>query len=79
LRKAPSLLDRALQRPVPVILRFGPRGEGDVADALAQLHEVLQGDNEFCESLRSSAAEVRTQFGHARTIAELVNVARRLE
>ena len=79
LRKAPSLLDRALQRPVPVILRFGPRGEGDVADALTQLHEVLQSDNEFCESLKSSAAEVRAQFGRARTIAELVDVARRLE
>ena len=79
LREAPSLLDRALQRPVPVVLRFGPRGEGDVADALTQLHEVLRDDNEFCESLKSSAAEVRAQFGRARTIAELMDVASRLE
>jgi hypothetical protein len=79
LRKAPSLLDRALQRPVPVVLRFGPRGDGDVADALTHLHEVLRSDNDFCDGLRSSAAEVWAQCGRARTIAELVDVASRLE
>ena len=78
LRNAPSLLHRALQRPVPVVLRFGPRGEADVTDALGELDEVLGSDSEFCDSLNSSAAEVRAQFGHARTIAELIATASRL-
>ena len=76
LRKAPSLLDRALQRPVSVVFRFGARGEGNLAAALAQLHEVLR-SGEFCESLKSSAAEVRAQFDRVRTTAELVDVASR--
>ena len=79
LRGAPSLLDRALERPVPVILRFGSRGEGDLTGALMQLHEVLQSDNEFCESLPNPAEEIRAQFDRARTIAELVDVAHRLK
>jgi hypothetical protein len=79
LRNAPSLLDRALQRPVPVALRFGPRGEGDLTGALMQLHEVLQSDNDFCESLPNPAEEIRAQFDRARTMAELVDVASRLK
>ena len=37
LSKPASLLDRALQRPVPVALRFGPRAESELADALSRL------------------------------------------
>ena len=40
LKKRASLLDRGLQRPVAVELRFGPRAEGDLAEALARIREV---------------------------------------
>ena len=79
LRSAPSVLDRALQRRVPVTLRFGPRGEADLNGALMHLHDVLQSDNDFCESLPNPADEIRTQFDRARSIAELVAIASRLE
>jgi hypothetical protein len=78
LRTAPSLLDRALQRPVSVALRFAPRQEGNVADARTQLSEVLRSDNEFCDSLKNPAADIRAKFDSARTIADLLAVASRL-
>lgn len=79
LKEHPSLLDRALQRPVAVELRFGPRAEGDLAEALARISEVLSSDNEFCDDFKTPAAEIRTQFEGARTTADLVTVASRLE
>jgi len=78
LQKRPSILDRALQRPVAVELHFGPRADGDLAEALARLGEILS-DDEFCESLKTPAAEVRAQFESARTTADLPAVAGRLE
>ena len=60
--KRPSLLDRVFQRPVAVKLRFGPRAEGDLAEALTRIGEVLRSDNEFCDDLKTPAAQVWTQF-----------------
>lgn len=79
LKKRPSLFDRALERPVAVELRFGPRAEGDLAEALARIHEVLRSDNEFCDDLKTPAADIWNRFESARTTAELVAVASRLE
>ena len=79
LKRRPSLLDRGLHRPVGVELRFGPRAEGDLASALIRLGEVLRSGNEFCEHLKAPAAQIRAQFERARTTADLVAVASRLE
>ena len=79
LQKRPSILDRGLQRPVAVELRFGPRADGDLAEALARISEVLNNDNEFCDSLKTPAVEVSAQFETARTTADLLAVASRLE
>jgi hypothetical protein len=79
LKKRPSLLDRGLQRPVVVELHFGPRREGDLAEALARIGEVLRSDNEFCDSLKTPAAEIWAQFESAHTTADLVAMASRLE
>jgi hypothetical protein len=79
LKKRPSLLDRGLQRPVAVELRFGPRLEGDLAEALARIGEVLRSDNEFCDDFKTPAVEVLAQFESARTTADLAAVASRLE
>jgi hypothetical protein len=79
LKKRPSLLDRGLQRRVAVELRFGPRAEGDLAEALTRIGEVLRSDNEFCDDLKTPAVEIWAQFESARTTADLVAVASRLE
>ena len=78
LQNRPSILDRGLQRPVAVELRFGPRAAGDMAEALARLSEILS-DDEFCDSLKTPAVEVWAQFQSARTTADLLAVAGRLE
>ena len=78
LRTRPSLLDRGLQRPVAVELTFGSRAEGDVAEALARLREILS-DDEFCDSLKTPAGDVLAQFENARTIADLVAIVGCLE
>ena len=66
---------------VPVELRIGPRAEVDIADALRRIREVLNSDNEFCEYLnsRTPVTEVLAQFEGARTTADLIAVANRLE
>jgi hypothetical protein len=79
LKNRPSLLDRALQRAVAVELRFGPRAEADVAEALARIDEVLRSDNDFCDDLDTPAVEIRTQFARVRTTPELVAAASRLK
>jgi hypothetical protein len=79
LKKRPSLLDRGLQRPVAMELPFGPRAAGDLAEALTRIGEVLGSDNEFCDELKTPAVEVRAQFECARTTADPVAVANRLE
>ena len=79
LRKHPSFLDRALDRSVAVELRFGPRAQGDLPEAVVRLQEVLHSDNEFCEHLKTPAAEILAQFADARTIADLIAVASRLK
>jgi hypothetical protein len=79
LKKRPSLFDRGLQRPVAVELRFGPRAEGDLAEALARISEVLRSDNEFCDDLKTPAVEIWAQFESARTTADLIAVASGLE
>ena len=79
LRKRPSLLDRGLQRPVAVDLRFSPRAVSDLAEALARLSEVLRSDNDFCDDLKTPAAEIWARFERARTTADLVAVASGLE
>jgi hypothetical protein len=79
LKKPPSLLDRVLQRSVGVELAFGPRAEGDLAEALNRIGEVLRSDNGFCDELKIPLLEVRALFERARTTAELAAVARRIE
>jgi len=78
LRKRPSILDRGLQRPVAVELCFGPRADADLPEALARLSGILS-DDEFCDSLKTPAVEVWAQFESARTTADLLAVASRLE
>ena len=82
LKTRPSFLDRVMPgRRVPVELRIGPRAEVDMADALRRIREVLNSDNEFCEYLnsRTPVTEVLAQFEGARTTADLIAVANRLE
>ena len=79
LKKRASLLDRGLQRPVAVELRFGPRAAGDLAEALARIREVLRSDNEFCDDFKTPAEEIWAQFESARTTADLVAISSRLE
>lgn len=79
LKEHPSLLDRALQRPVAVELCFGPRAEGDVAEALTRIGEVLRSDNEFCDALKTPAAQIWAQFERARTTADLIALTSHLE
>ena len=79
LKNRPSLLDRWLQRAVAVELRFGPREEGDLAEALHRIGDVVRSGNEFCDSLKTPAEQILTQFESARTTAELARVASRLE
>ena len=79
LKKRPSLLDRWLQRPVGVELGFGAREEGDLTEALNRIGDVIRSDNEFCDSLKTPAEQILTQFSHARFTADLVAVASRLE
>jgi hypothetical protein len=79
LKERPSLLDRALQRPVAVELCFGPRTEGDVAEVLTRIGEVLRSDNEFCDALKTPAAQIWAQFERAHTTADLIALASRLE
>ena len=52
-----------------------------MADALRRIREVLNSDNEFCEYLnsRTPVTEVLAQFEGARTTADLIAVANRLE
>jgi hypothetical protein len=78
-KKRPSLLDHGLQRSVPVELRFGPRANGDLAEALARIREVLSSDNEFCDGFKTPAAELRSQFERARTTADLAALASSIE
>src|SRR5688572_28971653 len=79
LKKRPSLLDRGLHRSVAVELRFGPRAEADLAEALTRIGEVLRSDNEFCDHLKTPAVQIWAQFESARTTADLVAVASRLQ
>ena len=79
LKERPSLLDRALQRPVTVELCFGPRAEADVSEALTRIGEVLRSDNEFCDALKAPATHVWAQFERARTTADLIALTSRLE
>jgi hypothetical protein len=79
LKNRPSLLDRGLQRPVAVELRFGPRAEGDPAEALARIREVLRSDNEFCDDFKTPAEEIWGPFESALTTADLVAVVSRLK
>ena len=79
LKMRPSLLDRALQRRVAVELSFGPRAEGDVTDALTRIGDVLRSDNEFCDKLKTPVAQIWAQFERARTTADLIALASRLE
>lgn len=79
MKKRPSLLDRGLQRPVGVELRFGPRAEGDLAEALIRIGEVLRSDNGFCDELKTPAIQVLAQFESSRTTADLVAIAGCLE
>lgn len=75
LKNRPSLVDRWLQRAVAVELRFGPRVEGDLMEALNRIGDVIRSDNEFCDSLKTSAEQILTQFESARTTADLAAVA----
>ena len=75
LKKRPSLLDRGLQRPVGVELRFGPRAEGDLAEALSRIGEVLRSDNEFCDELKTPAVQILAEFESSRNTADLVAIA----
>ena len=79
LKERPSLLDRWLQRPVAVELRFGPRAEGNLKEALNRIGDVIRSDNDFCDSLKTPAEQILASFESARTTAELVAVASRLE
>jgi hypothetical protein len=79
LKNRPSLFDRALQRFVGVDLVFGPRTDGDLAEALNRIGEVLGSDNEFCDELKMPPLEIRTLFERARTTAELVAAASFIE
>ena len=79
LKKRPSLLDRGLPRPVAVELDFGPRAEGDLPEALARISDVLRSANEFCDALKTPVVEIWAQFETARSTADLVAVASRLE
>ena len=75
----PSRLDRWLERPVAVELRFGPRAEGDLEEALVRLGEVLRSENIFCDDFKAPPVEILARFRKARTTADLAAVATRLE
>jgi len=79
LRKRPSLLDRVLERPVGVELLLEARGKGDLAEALDRIRAVLRSDNEFCDDFKTPLSDIQAQFEKARTTADLVAVASRLE
>jgi hypothetical protein len=79
LKVPPSLLERGLQRPVAVDLRFGSRAEADLPEALARLRDVLTSDNGFCDALKMPAARMQAEFERARATSELASIASRFE
>lgn len=79
LKQRPSLLERWLQRPVAVQLRFGPRAEGDLTEALNRIREVMRSDNEFCDSLKTPPDQILTQLQSARSTADLGAIASRFD
>jgi hypothetical protein len=78
LKRRPSFIDWMLPwTHVAVELQLGSRVEADLAAVVSRLANVLQSNNEFCESLPTAPAELVVQFRSARGPMDVIEIVRR--